>query len=163
LPAAGDAGVAGNGGRPAVKELVGDLWDFLGQAPVCITTSGLVSRSGQASMPRGCARQARERFPELPALLGALIRERGNHVHELGRGLVSFPVEHTPFEVPGLGLIERSCRELLALATARNWPRVVVPRPGCGGGGLAWSEVRPILQRYFDERFWVIQAGEERE
>ena len=145
-----------------MRELSGDLWEFLGQAPVCITTSGLVSRSGEASMPRGCARQARERFPELPALLGALIRERGNHVHELGRGLVSFLVEQTPFEVPGLRLIERSCQELLALTEQRSWPQVVVPRPGCGGGGLAWSEVRPILQRYFDHRFRVIQAGEER-
>lgn len=145
-----------------MRELSGDLWEFLGQAPVCITTNGLVSRSGEASMPRGCARQARERFPELPAILGALIREHGNHVHELGWGLVSFPVEQTPFEVPGLGLIERSCQELRALTEARNWPQLVVPRPGCGGGGLVWSEVRPILQRYFDDRFWVIQAGEER-
>lgn len=145
-----------------MRELVGDLWDFLGQAPVCITTSALVSRSGQASMPRGCARQARERFPELPQILGGLIRQHGNHVHELGRGLLSFPVEQTPFEVPGLGLIECSCQELLALTEQRSWPQVVVPRPGCGGGGLAWSEVRPILQRYFDDRFWVIRAGEER-
>lgn len=145
-----------------MRELVGDLWEFLGQAPVCITTSALVSRSGQASMPRGCARQARERFPELPQILGGLIRQHGNHVHELGRGLVSFPVEQTPFEVPGLGLIERSCQELLALTEQRSWPQVVVPCPGCGGGGLAWSEVRPILQRYFDDRFWVIRAGEER-
>lgn len=145
-----------------MRELVGDLWEFLGQAPVCITTSALVSRSGQASMPRGCARQARERFPELPQILGGLIRQHGNHVHELGRGLVSFPVEQTPFEVSGLGLIERSCQELLALTEQRSWPQVVVPRPGCGGGGLAWSEVRPILQRYFDDRFWVIRAGEER-
>lgn len=145
-----------------MRELVGDLWDFLGQAPVCITTSALVSRSGQASMPRGCARQARERFPELPQILGGLIRQHGNHVHELGWGLVSFPVEQTPFEVPGLGLIERSCQELLALTEQRSWSQVVVPRPGCGGGGLAWSEVRPLLQRYFDDRFWVIRAGEER-
>lgn len=145
-----------------MRELAGDLWDFLGQATVCITTSGLVSRSGEASMPRGCARQARERFPELPRILGGLIRQHGNQVHELGRGLVSFPVEQTPFEVPGLGLIERSCQELLALTDRRNWPQVVVPRPGCGGGGLAWSEVRPLLQRYFDDRFWVIRAREER-
>ncbi len=143
-------------------ELAGDLWEHLGQTTLCITTGGLVNRRGEASMPRGCARQARERFPELPKVLGALLLERGNHVHELGWGLVSFPVEQTPFEVPGLGLIERSCQELLALTTARNWPQVVVPRPGCGGGGLDWSEVRPILQRYFDDRFWVVRAREER-
>lgn len=145
-----------------MMELVGDLWEHLGEATLVVTTGGLVSRSGDASMPRGCARQARERFPELPAVLGRLIRQRGNHVHELGWGLVSFPVEQTPFEVPGLGLIERSCQELLALTDRRNWPRVVVPRPGCGGGGLDWQEVRPILQRYFDQRFWVIRAPEER-
>lgn len=142
-----------------MKEVFGDLWDYLGIAPVCITTGGMVTPRGECAMPRGCARQARDRFPELAGQLGRLIREKGNHVHELDGGLISFPVENSPFEVPGPGLIERSCGELLALVDNRGWPQVVVPRPGCGGGGLQWAEIKPILEKYFDDRFLIVSAG----
>lgn len=142
-----------------MKETVGDLWDYLGQAPVCITTGALVSPRGECAMLRGCARQARDRFPELPRQLGELILRGGNRVYELAHGLISFPVETSPFEMPSLGLIERSCGELLALTATRVWPQVVVPRPGCGGGGLQWQDVRQILEKYFDDRFLVIHSG----
>jgi hypothetical protein len=137
-------------------EIHGNLWDYLGRAVIGITTGGQLSREGTCLMLRGCAAQARERFPDLPKILGNLIRERGNHVFYLGEGIFSFPVENGPFEVPDNRLIERSCRELVALADARGWPEVILPRPGCGTGGLEWSSVRPILKGYFDHRFRII-------
>ena len=142
-----------------MKEIQGNLWDYYGKAVIAITTGGAVSRRGEASMRRGCARQARERFPQVAAVLGELIRTRGNHVHELGGGLVSFPVEESPFENPDPALIERSARELAALADARGWSRVIVPRPGCGTGGLAWRDVRPLLVKHLDERFEIISPS----
>jgi len=143
-----------------MRETVGNLWDYLGQMPICITTGGLVTPKGECAMPRGCARQAKDRFPGLAAQLGARILADGNHVHELDRGLISFPVENSPFDVPGTGLIERSCRELRTLVDLRGWPQVLVPRPGCGKGGLEWREVKPILEKYFDDRFLVIRNME---
>ena len=143
-----------------MREIVGDLWMHLGSAVVAITTGGGVDRKGQAVMLRGTARQARQLDPALPQRLGQLLVAKGNHVHELGGGLVSFPVEEGPFQVPDLSLIERSCRELVALASDRGWGRVVIPRPGCGGGGLSWSEVKPVLVRHFDHRFLVISPEE---
>jgi hypothetical protein len=92
----------------------------------------------------------------LPAILGGLIQSRGNHVFCLGEGIFNFPVENSSFEVPDLALIERSCRELAALADSLGWPEVILPRPGCGTGGLEWSEVRPLLSRHFDRRFRII-------
>lgn len=139
-----------------MKEIRGDLWDFYDKAIVVITTGGLVTMRSECAMPRGCARQARDRFPGLALRLGLLIQEKGNHVHDLGNGLVSFPVENSPYERPDLRLIERSCRELVSLTNLNRWPEVVVPRPGCGAGGLSWGEVRPILERHFDDRFLVI-------
>lgn len=109
-------------------------------------------------MGRGCARQAAERFPGLPARLGALLAVGGNHVHLLEEGLVSFPVEESPWANPDLSLIRRSAEEFRAMADKNGWTRVVVPRPGCGGGGLAWSEVKPLLVDLFDDRFMVITA-----
>jgi ADP-ribosyl-[dinitrogen reductase] hydrolase len=143
-----------------IQELSGNLWEYHNQGyVVAITTNGKVSRTGKNVMARGTAKQAAERFPELPQLLGEKIAAAGNHVHELPGRLVSFPVEHTPYEVPDLKLIEQSSRELRQLADDKGWEKVIVPRPGCGGGGLSWGDVRPLLAPYFDERFRIIKAA----
>lgn len=139
-----------------MREIVGNIWDFRETAIVAITTNGQVSKSGKAVMGRGVAAQAAHMFPEIPALLARCIGEKGNHVHYLGDNIVSFPVEHSPYQVPDLHLIERSARELVALANVHGWLSLVVPRPGCGGGGLSWKDVRPILEECFDGRFMVI-------
>ena len=141
-----------------MNEQIGDLWSLHAKgAVVAITTSGLVSKKGECSMPRGCARQAKDRFPGLAAQLGRLVTEHGNHVHDLGQGIVSFPVENSPYEMPELAIIERSCRELVQLADDKQWREIIVPRPGCGGGGLEWKDVSRIVTRYFDNRFTLIQ------
>jgi hypothetical protein len=139
-----------------MMEIQGNLWKHYGTAIIAVTTNGLVSKNGKAVLGNGCARQAGERFPELARTLGTLLVEQGNHVMYLGNGIVNFPVEHTPFENPDLRLIERSTQELVALTEAMGWEKVVVPRPGCGGGGLSWKEVKPVLEKYFDDRFLVI-------
>ena len=140
-------------------ELSGDLWEFHAQGyVVAVTTNGKIGKNGSNVMARGTARQAAERFPGLPQRLGAMIDRLGNHVFDLGERLVSFPVEHSPWEVPDLRLIEQSGRELRALADKKGWQKIIVPRPGCGGGGLSWGEVRPLLSPHFDERFRIIQA-----
>lgn len=142
-------------------ESCGDIWDFLGRAVIAITTNGLVTKNGSAVFGRGCARQALQRFPDLALRLGKLLQEHGNHVHCLGNGLVSFPVEESPWAIPDLHLIRSSAAELRALSDREGWERIIVPRPGCGGGGLDWREVWPLLEEYFDNRFYVISAGKE--
>lgn len=142
-----------------MQEVRGDIWDWLGRAVVVVTTHGVVNRRGEAVMRRGCARQAAERFPDIPKRLGGLISSEGNNVFELGHGLVSFPVEETPYGVSDLRIIERSCEQLVSLADLYGWSEVVLPRPGCGGGGLLWSDVRPILVRHFDRRFRIVDAS----
>ena len=133
-----------------------NIWDYLGRGIIAITTNGSLSRDGRAIPGRGVAAQAAEQFPQLFQELGCRLQQSGNHVYELSHGLVSFPVEETPWSLPDLRLIRRSAEELRALADLRGWPLVVVPRPGCGGGGLRWEEVRPLLAQQFDERFIVV-------
>lgn len=142
-----------------MRETTGNIWDYLGSAIIAITTNGTVAGDGDAVFGTGCARQALAYFPDLKQRLGRLLRAAGNHVHYLGDGIVSFPVEQTPWENPDPRLIARSARELREMAEQQGWETVVVPRPGCGGGGLDWREVRPLLEKSFDDRFIVITAS----
>ena len=137
-------------------ETVGDIWQYSGTGIIVITTNGSLTRDGRAIFGRGVAKQAALRFPALAEKLGSVLTERGNHVFDLGCGIVSFPVEETPWSQPDLRIITRSAGELRLLADRSGWELIIVPRPGCGGGGLTWKDVKPLLEPCFDQRFLVI-------
>jgi len=138
-------------------ETLGDIWEQADRgAVIVITTNGSLTRNGRAVLGRGVARQAAVRFPDLAGKLGRLLAEQGSHVFDLGGCVVSFPVEETAWSQPDLRIIARSAEELRQLADRSGWQQVVVPRPGCGGGGLAWKDVRPLLAPWFDDRFTII-------
>lgn len=152
-------------------EVVGDLWTYPADVRV-ITTNGTVKKNGEAVMGRGCALEAKQRYPEVPALLGLLLKNAilGNHVHFIMtlpgderhiETLYSFPVKHNWFEKAAISLIERSARELIFQMDDlrdRGHGRdvIVLPRPGCGNGGLKWDDVRLVLAPILDDRFHVI-------
>ena len=137
-------------------ETIGDVWEYVERGIVVITTNGSLTRDGCAIFGRGVARQAVARYPGIAEILGRLIAEGGSHAYDLGNGLATFPVEETPWSLPDLRIIARSAAELRQLADRSGWMQIVVPRPGCGGGGLAWKDVKPLLADIFDERFIVI-------
>lgn len=140
-----------------MREAIADLWTFHDRgAVVVVTTSGLVGKDGLARLGRGAAGQAAARHPGFAALLGALIGERGNHVHHVVERIATFPVEHHPLERPDPALIHRSAIELACLAQREGWTYVALPRPGCGGGGLDWREVKPLLAPVLDDRFVAV-------
>jgi hypothetical protein len=137
-------------------ETVGNIWEYAAESVITITTNGSLTPDGRAVFGRGVAREAATRFPGLAVKLGSLLKEKGNQVLDLGNGIVSFPVEETPWSLPDVRIIARSAQELRALADISGWSRIVVPRPGCGGGGLAWQDVKPALEPWLDDRFLVI-------
>jgi hypothetical protein len=143
-------------------ETIGDIWTYADQGDVIvITTNGSLTRDGRAIFGRGVARQAAFRFLGLADKLGRLLAEQGSHVFDLGNGVVTFPVEESPWSLPELRIIARSAQELRALVDRSGWRRIVVPRPGCGGGGLAWKDVQPVLAPWLDDRFIVISQQQE--
>jgi len=138
-------------------ETIGDIWEHADRGTIIvITTNGSLTRDRRAVFGRGVAKQALFRFPRLAGKLGILLAEHGSHVFDLGCGVISFPVEETAWSQPDLRIIARSAEELRRLVDRSGWQLVVVPRPGCGGGGLAWKDVRPLLEPWFDNRFIVI-------
>lgn len=143
-----------------------NLWDC--DAPhvlLCITTNGYVKGNGEAVMGRGCALQAKTRYPDLPELLGANIKLTGNITRifepgvtpDLKGQLCSFPVKENWWEEADLELIEKSAKDLVGLTNYFGFARVYLPRPGCGNGKLDWdTQVRPILEPLLDDRFIIV-------
>lgn len=139
-----------------MREVRGNLWTYPADWR-CITTNGFVKTSGHAVMGRGCALEATMKYPSLSGQLGILINNFGNRVHIFNRyNLFTFPVKHDWKNKADIQLIERSAKELRDFADELKIKSIVVPRPGCGNGGLSWEEVKPVLEPYFDNRFIII-------
>lgn len=97
-----------------MKEKIGDLWlepaDFR-----CIPTSGATDQNGCALFDSPWALEAAQRYRDLDADLGRLLAARGNHVHVLRPGLLSFPVKQFQWSGVSVPVVQRSARELCAL------------------------------------------------
>lgn len=142
-----------------MREARGNLWK-LDSDLVVITTNGFVKNNGEAVMGRGCALEARQQYPNLPAQLGERLTRFGNHVHVFllpdDYWLATFPVKHNWFERADPELIWRSAYELVDQVSAGNFKQVVLPRPGCGNGLLRWEDIRHRLDEILDDRFTVV-------
>ena len=166
-----------------MREKTQDLW---GERVIVITTNGFVKANGGCVMGRGCAYEAKRRYPELPFKLGNYIRKYGNRVFNLGvqadgKRVISFPVKPEAIRFDGsnvvrhmrsrfrvgdmvsgwaaiadLSIIEESSKQLSALADRLGLTEVFVPRPGCGAGELSWTAVKPVLEKYLDDRFVIV-------
>ena len=145
-------------------EITGNLWTFEADVRV-ITTNGTVKKNGECVMGRGCALEAKLRWPRFPAYLGQQLTECGNVVLDCGgwpgedARIVTFPVKHHWHERADLDLIRRSALDLHHLSNLRSsvgWDTIVMPRPGCGNGGLRWEDVCPVIAPILDDRFHVI-------
>ena len=154
-----------------MKEVFGDIWELAPKYDIIvITTNGYVKTNGEAVMGRGIAKEAKERYPTLPAELGKHISRWGNTIgwfYGYDKPIISFPVKPSigPNGEPGwkakadLKLIEESAKRLEFTVTFNvldGPPRIILPRPGCGNGGLKWEDVRPVIEPILDDRFTVV-------
>lgn len=130
-----------------MREAKADIWSFFLKEGyvVLVTTNGSLRKDGACVMGRGTALQALTMFPLVQFELGALIKERGNVVHQLSCGLMTFPVKHRFWEKAEVSLINRSARQLEEIALRNPQKTFVLPRPGCGWGQLTWEQVRPYI------------------
>lgn len=161
-----------------MKEAFGDIWDLAketqGSVGICITTNGYVRKDGKAVMGRGIAKEAAERYPWLPRTLAEHIRYRGNGVAVWGADydpdtdksthIISFPVK--PVFGPNgqmgwqakaeLNIIKASAIELMDIPKWLVPKTILLPRPGCGNGGLKWEDVKPVIEPILDDRVTVV-------
>lgn len=169
-----------------MKEIRGNLFEQSDADAICITTNGFVKSNGVAVCGRGCAQEASRIFPLFPVMLGELLTYGNRVYvvrSDVKPCWLSFPVKagtgicledksnivrhmRSRFSpgnrVPGwaltaeIALIEQSALELRAIADDHDWQRIIIPRPGCGAGELSWTDVKPVLEKILDDRFFLI-------
>jgi hypothetical protein len=143
-----------------MKEIYGNLWDKKFDKPRfwrCITTNGVVRKDGKAVMGRGCARDAAERFSDLPFQLGYRLSKYGNQLEPFpSYRIVTFPVKYDWREKANLSLIELSARQLKEVAILNPDIIYILPKPGCGNGQLEWENVKKVIEPILPDNVWII-------
>ena len=143
-------------------EVTGNLWTYPADARI-ITTNGTVKKNGECVMGRGCAAEAKQRWPHLAKYLGSALKEYSNVpfiFFMLNAGvsnpIVTFPVKHNWHETAAPKLIVQSATIINEMPSLMALKTIVMPRLGCGNGNLRWADVQPLLAPILDDRFHVI-------
>ena len=155
--------------KKTMREITGDIFKIYSwsstpstaKLALCVTTNGVVKkRNKNAVMGAGIAKAFAGRYPQLPAILGRKLIESGNQVHHLlslgNVDIISFPTKHHWRDRSDLNLIIISTRTLAILASSEPDCTFVLPKPGCGLGGLSWSEVKNMLSPILPDNCWII-------
>lgn len=145
---------------PLTEEHTCDLWSFRHQLKyaLVIPTNGMTKYDGSAVMGAGLAKQATMFYPRIAQGLGTRLREHGNHVFWFPTyRVLTFPTKHDWREKASSKLIKQSAEEVLAWWESEQRPpgvtTIVVPRVGCGLGGLDWYDVRDVLNEVWRPHF----------
>jgi O-acetyl-ADP-ribose deacetylase (regulator of RNase III) len=112
-------------------------------------------------MGKGLALQFKKTFPanyrayEVAAKAGAIeigkifVFEMGKFV--LPRYILNFPTKRHWREPSRLEYIESGLRDLVRIIRERKIRSIAIPPLGAGLGGLAWRDVRPLIERALSE------------
>jgi len=142
-----------------MKEATGNLWTVPASWR-CVTTNGIVKDNGELVMGAGVALEAKKQYPDLPKKLGQWVEKYGNRPFLCrDEGIITFPTKQHYKHNSNVMLIRSSAEKIVAIADKYKLHSIVLPRPGCGNGGLTWDFVKPYLEDLLDERFTIITEG----
>lgn len=121
-----------------MRETQGNLWDYMGKADYLLICSNCdTDSSGNAVMGAGVARQARDKWPQLPKLLGLqLLKSNYNPVFLLNVDAQGTEVSSQSlipqtsimaFPTKGYARVIRSVDELVPHVRSRYLPGMTVP------------------------------------
>ena len=135
----------------------GDMWSVYDEAGLfLVTTNSTITRHGRLVMGRGIAKQARDRFPGLAAVLGQQIQLQCGSLGTYGllisprwptAKLGAFQVKYHFGETADLALIQQSAAALHRWATAHPDVAIHLNMPGVGNGRLSRTAVLPYIQQ----------------
>lgn len=145
-----------------MKVQKGDILNYIGIADiVCITTNGIVKSNGELVMGAGCALAFKERFPEIPKILGKKVRAKGNIpliVGNVGKTyIVSFPTKNDYRNKSNINIIKNSAKFIVEIADYLEAEKIYIPSPGTGFGGLSKEDVYKEIEAILDDRFIILE------
>lgn len=152
-----------------MRQVEGNIWDLheLGY-PIVVPTNIGWRQDGTAIFGRGIAETCVERFPYVQTRWGAVCQATKQHtttMYDEEYSLFYFPVKRLNEESPHMSwkqgadynLIRRSLAALIMLVDKHGLRDVVTPLVGCGNGGLAPKDIKPLLMQNLDDRFILIR------
>lgn len=135
-------------------EVVGDIFDYRADY-YCVTTNGMITKSGRAVMGAGIAKYFKNMFDGIDLVLAGQLLKNGNNVNLIWGcpTILSFPTKDNWIHNSSLSLIEKSLNQLIKYDGV-----IILPRPGCSNGGLRWHEdVKPLCEKYLtSDRFLIV-------
>jgi hypothetical protein len=144
----------------------GNMWatERLATHKILITTNAVVKNDGTLVMGKGIAKQASDRYPELPTICGTIIKNSGKANSFYGCLMVTeklgiFQTKVNWRDDSSLNIIERSTDMLLEIAS-NDSSIFNLNYPGIGAGNLTTHQVYPIIERLPDNVFvWKYQVN----
>jgi len=130
---------------------------------ICFTSNGSIKKNGALIMGAGVAKQFRDRFPGMDITAGQKVKKNGNRcqvietfkIEKRFLSVLAFPTKHSPWEDSDIELIRKSAQQIVEIADANSWKKVLIPAPGVNNGNLRWVDVRPVLEEILDDRFTI--------
>lgn len=132
---------------------------------ICVTTNTTLDGQGRLVMGAGIAKEILRDFPSLPRIWGEKLKAQ-QYEHPMlfvetltYPHVVAFPTKRNWKDKSPLELVVASARQLRYMADCLGWGYILLPRPDCSNGGLAWGEVKAAIS-FLDDRFYLISNAE---
>lgn len=154
-------------------ELNGDYWEYYKEnekewSAIVFTSNCVLNNKKELIMGAGIAKDFKNIFPYLPAFYGRSIQKNFTNYIDKPHCLVAtcddihkplliaFPTKYYWSNPSDIGLIVRSAIQLKYIADTHGLEKILMPRPGCGLGGLKWEGVKKSIGSILNDRFLVI-------
>lgn len=141
-------------------EVEGDIFELFEAGEydaIIIPTNATLNGSGELVMGAGVALEAKKRWPWLPSALALDVDRTVTPIRAADgkRWVISFRTKINWRNPSRMGLVRRSAAALESWVDRRlpGDVKIILPRVGCGYGGLTWSGVKRTLEPFMDDRF----------
>lgn len=153
--------------KTTMQYRTGDIWEIARteKAWVVVPTNTVIRKDGSAVMGAGLAKEADDRFPGLAARLGVHIARHRERLYFDASRVICLPTKRNWRDPSTMDLVENGCYELAfigrVLDDVESKQLILVPRLGCGLGGLNWErQVRPVVDSILDsDRFILVSQS----